>query len=258
MADYEKEHYWEFTLRDNPLTKDNTEDCIAEVKSGPKTLRKEDIAKEIKRTGSELKMATLISVTTQSNEIILEALLNGESVITDLCQFIPRITGPFENEDAQFDPNIHRLTFDIIPTKWVRESLKNVKVINLGAKAAVGRIGLVTDTVTGLFNGTITANDDILITGDNIKIAGDDAVAGVFFVAEDGTATKVTRRLTQNDPSKVLARVPTLADGSYTLRIVTSYSGSGKGLKNPRTIEYKKKLIIGNGGGGGDDRPEIE
>ena len=55
MDNYEKDHYWEFTLRDNPLTKDNTEDCVAEVKSGPKTLRNDDIAKEIKRTGSSMR-----------------------------------------------------------------------------------------------------------------------------------------------------------------------------------------------------------
>ena len=52
MEDYNKEYYWEFYLRDNPLTKDNTKDCIAEVKTGPKTLTKEDTAREIKRTGS--------------------------------------------------------------------------------------------------------------------------------------------------------------------------------------------------------------
>lgn len=34
MEDYNKEYYWEFYLRDNPLTKDNTKDCIAEVKTG--------------------------------------------------------------------------------------------------------------------------------------------------------------------------------------------------------------------------------
>lgn len=258
MENYEKDHYWEFTLRDNPLTKDNTEDCIAEVKTGPKTLRNEDIAKEIKRTGSELKYQTLLSVTSQDSEIILDALLDGNSVITDLFQITPRILGPFENEDAQFDPAIHHLTFDIIPTKYVRERLKNVKVINLGAKGEVSRIGLVTDTFTGLFDGTITANDDIMITGNNIKIVGDEAVVGVFFIAEDGTKTKVTRRLTQNDPSKLIARVPALADGSYTLQIVTNYNGGSSLLKNIRTLEYKKKLIVGDAGGGEDDRPVIE
>lgn len=256
MEDYNKEYYWEFYLRDNPLTKDNTKDCIAEVKTGPKTLTKEDTAREIKRTGSELKLPTILSVTSQDSDIILEALLNGDSVITDLCQFSPRILGAFDNPDAQFDPAIHKLTLDIIPTKKLRDALKNVKVINMGAKADVARIRLVTDTLTGLFDGSITASEDIMITGNNIKIAGDDAVVGVFFVADDGTTTKVTRRLTQNDPSKVIARVPALADGSYTLRIVTCYNNGPQLLKTPRSLDYKDKLIIGNGGGG--DRPEIE
>ena len=257
MADYEKEHYWEFTLRDNPLTKDNTEDCIAEVKSGPKTLRKEDIAKEIKRTGSELKLPTILSVTSQSNDIIMEALLNGDSVITDICQFIPRITGPFDSVDAPFDPTIHRLTFDVVFTKAMREGLKKVKTINLGAKESVARIGVVTDTLTGLIDGTITANEDIMISVDLIKIAGNEAVVGIFFVAESGEAVKVTRRLTQNDPGKIIARVPALADGSYTLRIVTQYSTSKQLLKEPRTLEYKKLLLVGYPGGE-DDRPVIE
>lgn len=256
MEDYNKEYYWEFYLRDNPLTKDNTKDCIAEVKTGPKTLTKEDTAREIKRTGSELKLPTILSVTSQDSDIILEALLNGDSVTTDLCQFSPRILGAFDNPDAQFNPAIHKLTFDIIPTKKLRDALKNVKVINMGAKADVARIRLVTDTLTGLFDGSITASEDIMITGNNIKIAGDDAVVGVFFVADDGTTTKVTRRLTQNDPSKVIARVPALADGSYTLRIVTCYNNGPQLLKTPRSLDYKDKLIIGNGGGG--DRPEIE
>nr|WP_261799127.1 DUF4469 domain-containing protein [Parabacteroides gordonii] len=56
----------------------------------------------------------------------------------------------------------------------------------------------------------------------------------------------------------MLARVPALADGSYTLRIVTQFSTNTE-LKNPRTLEYKDKLIVGNSGGGGeDDRPVIE
>lgn len=67
----------------------------------------------------------------------------------------------------------------------------------------------------------------------------------------------MTRRLTQNDPKTVIARVPAeLAEGTYTLRIVTQYSNSNTLLKAPRVIEYEHALRIGNGGG--SDRPEIE
>ena len=123
MEDYNKEYYWEFYLRDNPLTKDNTKDCIAEVKTGPKTLTKEDTAREIKRTGSELKLPTILSVTSQDSDIILEALLNGDSVTTDLCQF---------------DPAIHKLTFDIVPTKKLRDALEKRKSDQHGHKSRRG------------------------------------------------------------------------------------------------------------------------
>ena len=172
MENYEKDHYWEFTLRDNPLTKDNTDDCIAEVKSGPKTLRQEDMAKEIKRTGSELKLPTILSVVSQDNEIMLDALLDGNSVITDLFLITPRIIGPFDNAEAQFDPAIHHLTFDIVPTKMVREALKKVKVINNGAKGEVSRIGFVADAITRLAGGPITPGKYIRIEGERIKITG--------------------------------------------------------------------------------------
>lgn len=179
--------------------------------------------------------------------------------MTDLCQFIPRITGAFDSPEAPFDPAIHKLTFDIILTKSVREALAKVKTINQGAKGETAGIGLVTDTLTGETNGAITPNDDILIAGNSIKIAGDDAVTGIFFVAADGTTTKVARRLTQNDPSKLIARVPALADGTYTLRIVTQFSTNKQLLKEPRTIEYKKLLTVGAGDDSGeDDRPVIE
>lgn len=261
MDDLKKDYYWEFYLRDNPLTKDNTKDCIAEVKTGPKTLTKEDTAKEIKRTGSELKLPTILSVTTQDSDIILESLLNGYSVTTDLCQFTPRILGNFDNPRAQFDPAIHRLTFDIVPTKKLRDALNNVKVINLGMKKDVAGIYFCTDTFTQKADGSITPGKYIRIEGDRIKVVGDDSVIGVFFVSADGSKTfKAETPYIQNDPKTIIACVPSdLADGSYTLRIVTQFSQSNLLLKEPRTLVYDTPLQVGNSGGGGeDDRPVIE
>lgn len=255
MENFEKDHYWEFTLRDNPLTKENDKDCIAEVKSGPKTLHNEDIAKEIKRTGSEFKYETILSIVTQHNGIIADYLMDGQSVMTDLCLFSPRILGAFPTSKAEFDPNVNKLTFDIVLSKEMRERLKKVKTINRGMKPDVAEIGLVTDTSTGISGDHITPSEDIQIDGSRIKVVGEDAGIGVFFIAEDGTETKVTRRLTRNDPSCLIARVPALADGKYTLRIVTKYSQSNSLLKEPRVLEYANKLQVGNGGG---DRPEIE
>lgn len=255
MENFEKDYYWEFYLRDNPLTKDNTNDCIAEVKSGPKTLNNEDIAKEIKRRGSELQYETILSVVSQHNGIIEESLKSGNSVMTDLCQFTPRILGTFPSAAAQFDSKVNRLGMDIVASKRLRDELKKVKTINLGAKPDVAGISLVTDTATGLIDGSITKNDDIQIDGSRIKVAGDESVVGVFFVSEDGSKTiKVARRLTQNDPSRIIARVPELADGNYILRIVTQFTQGSQLLKEARILEYKRLLTIGQKGGE-EERP---
>ena len=117
---------------------------------------------------------------------------------------------------------------------------------------------MVADTFTGLSNGSITPNEDILIEGDRIRINGADSSVGIFFVSEDGEkVTPVTRRLTQNDPSRIIARVPALTDGKYKLRIVTQFSKGVTLLKSPRTIEYKLPLTVGAGGGDSESPDEI-
>lgn len=240
------EYYWKVWLRPNLLTKDDDNDYVAEVLTQKDTLRNENIANAIIKEGSEIKYDTLLSIIKQRDRIVREHLMLGYSVLTDVCQFTPRVAGKWDGETAKYDPTIHKLTLDIVPSAQMRDSLNKVGIEVLGAKGDVSRIGKVTDTLTGLASGQITPNEDIQIDGDRIRINGSDSSVGVFFVSEDGkTVTPVTRRLTQNDPSRVIARVPNLANGTYFLRIVTQFAQGTTLLKSPRTIEYKLPLIVG-------------
>ena len=249
---------WQYYLKDNPLTKDDSNDCVAEVNIQD-TLRNEDIAQQIIDEGSEIKKDTLIYVFNQRDRIVFDCLKSGQSVLNHFYQLLPRITGPFASKAAAFDAKIHKLAIDMILTSYGRKELELVTVESLGPKQQVAYISLVTDTLTDLTDGSITPNDDIRVTGSLIKVAGDDPEVGVYFVPEDGsTPVKVTRKLTQNDPSQLLVRVPALADGKYTLRIVTQFSVSKYLLKETRTLEYEHLLTVGSSGGGEDDRPVIE
>lgn len=253
----EKEHYWQFYLRENSLTQDDPNDCVAEIFTAPKTLRNEDIANAIMQEGSEVTYETILSIINKRDRIVRTHILDGHSVITNICQFTPRISGVFASSEAQFNAEVNKLTLDIVLSNSMRDALKTVKTVNLGPKRDVAAIGVVTDTLTGQTDGTITPNEDIRIEGTRIKVAGDDKIAGIFFVAADGTTTQVTRRLTTNAPSEVIARVPALADGEYTLRIVTFYSQSNLLLKTARIIDYKKPLTVGKGNSD-DDHPVID
>jgi hypothetical protein len=237
--------FWKLRLRLNLLTRDVLNDYTAEVSPTGKTLRNADIARILKDAGSELSYETLLYILDQSDRAIREQMQRGYSVLTGVCQLSPRVTGSWVGANAKFDPAKHKITLDIVPSAEMRAALKEVGVEVLGVKDGGAFIGLVTDTATGATDGTVTAGDDIRIEGDKLKIAPDgEEGLGVFFVNADGEAIPVTRRLTQNDPKRIIARVPELPAGQYTLRVVTRFAAGANTLKEPRAIEYDTLLVI--------------
>ena len=239
--------FWKVWLTPNLLTKDIDNDYIAEVSTSKQTLRNEDIAQRIVDEGSEIKYDTLLSIINQHDRIVREAVCDGYSVLTGVGQYSPRVTGSWIGKSANFDPSVNKLTLDMVLSKEMRDALSTVGVEVLGVKEGGGAsIGLVTNTFDGNTDGYISAGEDILIEGTKIKVAGDDPSCGVYFInRDDDTSYKVERRLTQNDPSRIIARVPAeLAPGAYTLRIITQYSNSAVLLKEPRTLEYDQPLGV--------------
>ena len=237
---------WKIWLRPS-MTDDNSDnEYTASVnQSGKKVIRTRDIAKIIKDAGSELEQETLLKILEQSDKIVCQQVQQGFSVLTGFCQLTPKIKGIFAPR-AKFDTDIHKVSVDIVSSAELRAMLKEVEVSILGVKDSGTFIGLVTDTVTGATDGTVTAGDDILIEGDKIKIDPLGAHGlGVFFVNVDGEATPVTRRLTQNDPQRIIARIPAdLPSGQYTLRVLTKYTTASILLMEPRVIEYDKLLVV--------------
>jgi hypothetical protein len=217
------------------------------LSKGKKTKRTADIAQMIVDRRTELKYSTILAVLNDSDEIIREFVQQGNSVLTGCCQFSPRVSGTWAGPTANFDPSIHKVGLHIIPSAEMRQALKDVFVETDGVKEDGGAfLGLVTNQTTGLLDNVLNTGDDIIVEGDKIRIAPDDNdELGMFFIDADGKATRVTRRLVQNDPSKLVTRVPDLPAGQYTLQVVTRFSlGSQQLLKEPRTIEYGKPLVI--------------
>ena len=241
-----KRFFWKIWLRLNLLTKDVDNDYTAEVSTVGNTKRNEDIAQAIINDGSEIRYDTLLSILNRRDSIERQMLQEGNSVQTGNIRLAPRVSGVWIGSNANFDAAVHKITIDATITNNMRVALEEVGVEVLGVKDSGAFIGLVTDTATKLTDGSITANDDILIEGDKLKIAPEDEDGlGVFFVGSDDVAIPVTRRLTQNDPKKILARVPALPAGEYTLRIVTRFStGNSIFLNEARTIEYERKLTV--------------
>jgi hypothetical protein len=241
------EFIWKVWLRPNMLTVDVDNDYIAEVSTTGKTSRNTDIAQAIMTEGSEIKYDTIVSILNQRDRIVRQKVQEGGSVLDGVCHIQPRITGVWKGANAKFDAAANHITVDMTPAAELRDALTHVGVEVLGVKDSGAYIGLVTDAATGNTDGTATAHDDIIITGEKIKIVPeDDETIGVFFRnIQTGETYRVSRRLTQNDPKKIIARLPDMPTGSYTLTIVTRYTQSHNVLLNEaRTIVYERPLTV--------------
>jgi hypothetical protein len=104
----------------------------------------------------------------------------------------------------------------------------------------------VTDTKTGSVNDLITPNYDLKISGQKIKIAGDNPAVGIIFRSQDdpdSTYTVDASDIVTNNPSELIIRTPALIADGYTLEVTTQYTGT-KLLKEPRTFAFDKILTV--------------
>ena len=240
-----KKSTWKVWLKRNLLTKDVENDFTAEVSTIGETLRNDDIAARIVAGRSELRLETIQSILTGRDEIVRDAIAQGTAVQDGCVRIAPRVSGNWIGVSHAFDPRTHKLGIDVSPSAELRAVLETVGVEVLGEKDSGAFIGLVTDITTGKSDGTITPDEDIIVSGDKLKILPeDDAELGVFFVDANGAETRVARKLTENLPKKLVFRVPLLPAGSYSLKVVTRFSNAQHLLNEPRTIIYEFPLVI--------------
>jgi hypothetical protein len=107
-------------------------------------------------------------------------------------------------------------------------------------------IAHVLDITSGSENDILTPNLPLKIWGHKIKVEGDNAANGVYFVHQ---ATKERIKVPKNgfvdnNPSEITVVIPNLPlAGTYKLEITTQYShGSHSSLKDPKTTTFEHIL----------------
>jgi len=237
-------YLWKIWLRLNLLTLDVENDYVGEVSSFGHTLTNEEIAQSIVQDRTEWRYETILSILNERDEKVIETVQNGSSFQDGVVHIAPRPTGTWIGSDHKVDPEKHKASVTITATARLREALSLVKLEVLGVKDSGAYIGLVTDVATKATDGHITANSNIIISGDKLRIfPEDEAGLGIFFIDESGVETPAAQ-IAQNDPKKLMALVPALAPGTYSLQIVTRYSNGTTALKAARILVYNMPLIV--------------
>ena len=185
-----------------------------------------------------------------------DLILNGYSVNTGLFRAVAQLTGVIEGGVWNKEKNSIYVSFT--QDKALREAIAQTAVEILGEKSNIMYILETEDKKTGLKDGSATAGN-FFVRGAMLKVVGDDESVGVTLTNEAKAVTKLTDDLiTINNPSSLTLLLPAdLAEGEYTLTVMTQFANSGHMLKTPRSVSTQ--IWIGGkpaDGGGDSESPD--
>jgi len=237
-------HSIKANLHENSLTEDPN-DFVGRVVS-ENTLDVGNVCESaVSRGGADVSAASMQHSVNLFFKEMAYLLCDGFSVNTGYFSVGAHLNGVFNSPTENFTPGKHTLSFLFQQGEALRKELSNVDVKILGVAENGTNIAQVTDVRTGSVNDTITPGRNLKIKGSKIKVSGENAGVGIYFINQgNNERTKVeTEDIVTNNPSEVIIVTPALAAGTYQLEITTQFSGANL-LKEPRTTVFDRILTV--------------
>lgn len=229
-----------YSLTENKLT-EREDDYMAQAHN-KNSFDKEAIIERLLQRGTLLTKTDILAVLNGLEEVAVDIAKEGGTINLPLFHTSFSISGVFNGPLDVFDHNRHKFNINVNKGKVFRDAENHIELEKIGMPPPSNQIVEVKDSVSGKVNETLTPSGVVEIFGTNIKIDGKDMSCGLYFVPTTGAETKAVT-LVQNKPSAIIAIVPALPKGKYTVKIVTQYSGGGM-LKNPRILLFDKTLTV--------------
>ncbi|WP_312903276.1 DNA-binding domain-containing protein [Chryseobacterium taichungense] len=232
-------------LYDNTLTKDNPNDFIARTASERSLSVKQICEAAASRGGADVSASAMEHATELFLKEMAYQLCDGFSVNTGYFTASTTIRGVFDSPSETFNKDKHSIIFQFNQGEKLRAEIPNIEVNILGVTEAFAVILQVTDVKSGSVNDLLTPGRNLKIVGSKIKVTGEDASVGIYFVdtVTQGRTKVEQSDIVTNNPSELIVVIPALAAGTYNLEVITQYS-SGASLKDPRTATLDKVLTV--------------
>jgi hypothetical protein len=231
----------DYFLTDNNLTPDPN-DQVA-IPANIRSFTDEDIVDRIMQRGTTLTRPDLLAAIQAYKAEHGYIVEEGNGFNTGLINAGPSISGKFDDATDSFDHARHSLRYSVNFSKDLRAKINTVKMVKVQAPVTGPIIVAIKDSLSGLTDGTVTAGGVLDIAGSRLKVYPDIPEDGVFFIAPDGTEYKVAT-LVENKPSRVIAMIPALPAGDYTLEVRTHYTNSSTPGKQLRKTQFSKVLTV--------------
>ena len=234
----------EYFLKSNKLKGEDSKFSAQVINSRSYTF--EDIANHLIRHNTGLSSSVIYGLWEGIKGAVEEFIADGGAINTELFQAHASIRGVFDGLDDGFDGSRHKIRLNLRPGTLLRdvpERLKVKKLISPGTSYILS----VTDVKTGSVNSVLTPGKNLRIIGYQVKIDGYESVCGMYFIPAKSTEQVVkldASEVVLNKPSQILAVIPKLSKGNWTLRLVTQYSKGKMYLKTPKTITFNASFNV--------------
>lgn len=162
----------------------------------------------------------ITAVFTAFFQIVEECIQRGENINLPIFNLGYSITGVFDEDTDVFDPEKHHVNVNLTNGTQVKKAIEQVKLTKVDSVQTDPVINSFIDIATQSKNDKLSKNSLFEVHGKRLKIAGEDPGIGLFFVAEDGTETKVSL-IAENGQKKLIGQSPDLPAGKYRVRVKT-------------------------------------
>ena len=168
-------------------------------------------------------------------------LADGFSANLGLFTIHPNVGGTFASDKDPHDPKKHPITFRYQSLKPLRRLGDQIEVIVEGYADAVAWISEFRDDEEDAVNSVFVQGHMFTITGQKIKLEGDDPRVGVYFVPVNAPQDELkVDRIGENTASRITGIVPNVGYQHNWVEIRTRFAGSGNiTLKTLRTIRSR-------------------
>lgn len=213
-----------YCLQPNPITPDPNDQSARVISNQVHDV--DSITNEMLKRGSTITEADIRAVLKVFFEVVSDEVAEGNNVNLPLVNIKPGISGVFTNATDSYDPSRHIKKANVSSGILLTQKLNFAKVEKVTQTTAAPALIQFTDIVTQNTNSIITPGGIAQVVGEELKFNPENDSEGIYFIAADGTATKVTIIASRTE-GKLMFSIPNnLVSGSYTLEVRKGYGST--------------------------------